>query len=244
MTEWYQAYYGADYAESVREIATPARAEAEVAFIVRETGLQLPAAVADVACGHGRHAVAFATRGFRVTGVDQNADFIAAGQAAAPAGTDLVVGDMRQPFGGPYNLITILFQSFGFFDDAENHAVLEVWSARLAPGGWFVLDVWNRDFIIRHFEPVRTWQASATLEVSEQRRFDPLSGQLTIHYRYRYADGAQHEYDGRFRLYAAAELRGLCEGAGLRVESLYGSLTGEPYDLDARRLIVFARKPG
>ena len=244
--DWFAQYYGERYADSVRPMLTEERSDAEVAFILRETGLRPPARVVDLACGFGRHALPFARRGYAVTGVDRNAEWIAqARQAAEGLDATFVVGDMREPLGGPYDLLASLFHSFGFFSDAENEAMLAGWSARLRDGGWLAMDIWNRDYMLRHWQPLHEWEPSATLRVREERDFDPLSGRLAIHYTYTYADGAApYTYDASFRLYAFTELRDLLARCGLTVAHTYGSLAGEPFSLDARRLVVFARKRG
>jgi SAM-dependent methyltransferase len=239
---WYTSYYGKQYADSVRGLLTPERTAAEVAFIRKVTNLQPPAAIADIACGEGRHARLFAAQGFEVTGIDQNPDFIASARGQAPAGADFLVGDMRDAVGGPYQLVMLLYHSFGFFADEENRCLLQSWSERLAPGGWCVVDVWNRDAIISHLQPPRVWQASSDLEVRENYAFDPLTGRSDVHYTYVYSDGSRYEYDASFRLYTYTELRDLLQSVGMTVDSVYGSLTGEPYSPDARRLVFFARK--
>jgi SAM-dependent methyltransferase len=244
MDDWYVSYYRTQYADSVRDLLTPERSLAEVEFILRETGIKPPANIADVACGEGRHAAVLAARGYRVLGVDQNADFLAKARAACAAhvAAEFVVGDMRQAIGGPFELVLSLFHSFGFFGDADNARMLKSWASRLAPGGAFVLDVWNRDRILRHFQPERTWQATQELRVTERSRFDPLIGRLYIHYAYDYAEGREVTHDASFRLYTPPELRALLAAAGVEIAGVYGSLIGEPFSLDAPRLVIFGRK--
>lgn len=244
MDEWYATYYREHYRDSVRRLLTPARTEDEVSFILRETRLTPPADVADVACGEGRHVLALARRGFQVMGIDLNSDFIAAAREGATGLGErarFFTSDMREALGGPYQMILSLFQSFGFFDDADNAKVLRVWSRRLAPGGYLVLDVWNRDFVLRHALNDYSWEAEPGLRVFERKTFDPVTGHLFIHYTYTHAEGQQFEYDARFRLYTPTELRDLLASVGIEVVSVYGSLTGEPFNLDARRLVVFGR---
>ncbi len=244
MDDWYISYYRSQYADSVRHLLTPERSLAEVEFILRETEIRPPASVADVACGEGRHAAILAARGYRVLGVDQNADFLAKARAATPAGAaaEYVVGDMRQALGGPFDLVLSLYHSFGYFGDADNVRMLKAWSSRLVPGGHCVLDVWNRDRILRAFQPERTWQAGPDLRVTEQCRFDPLSGRLAVHYVYAYSEGRQHSYDASFRLYTPPELRALLLAAGIEARAVYGSLVGEPFHLDAPRLVICGRR--
>lgn len=242
--DWTSAYYREQYADSVRPMLTEERSRAEVDFLLREMGLRPGAVIADVPCGFGRHARVFAERGFRVIGIDQNPDFIAAAREQLPDGVeaDLRVGDMRQAVGGPYDLVAILYHSFGFFSDAENRALLVDWAARLAPGGHLALDIWNRERILRVFAPERTWRASPDLEVTETSSFDPLSSRLAIHYRYVYGDGRRYEYDASHRLYTLTEIRDLFVAAGLAVRSVWGALDDIPYTLDAPRLVVIGQR--
>ena len=238
--DWTIAYYREQYADSVRPMLTEERSCAEVDFLLRETGLQPGAMVADVPCGSGRHTRIFAERGFRVVGIDQNADFIAAARKQLPSDVtcELHVGDMRQAFGGPYDLVAILYHSFGFFSDDENRALLVDWAARLAPGGYLALDIWNRERILRHFAPERIWQASPDLEVTESSTFDPLTSRLTIHYLYTYSDGRSYTYDASHRLYTLTEVHELFTAAGLELRSTWGALANTPYTLDAPRLVA------
>lgn len=241
---WYARYYGEDYAASVASALTAVRSAAEVEFILRETGAQPPAAVADVACGHGRHANLFAARGFNVTGVDQNAAYLERARVETPVGAPAryIQGDMREAVGGPYALVLSLFHSFGFFSDDDNRRMLQSWADALAPGGSFALDVWNRDGLLRRNTPGRAWQAAPDLSVEERYTYDALSGRSTIHYTYTYGDGRRREYEASFRLYTPAELRAMFSDAGLTVTALYGSLTGDTYTLDALRTVLFGKR--
>ena len=55
-------------------------------------------------------------------------------------------------------------------------------------------------------------------------------------------DGRQHERRFSLRLYSAVELKDLLKQCGFRQVDIYGSLGGQPYDQNAKRLVVVARK--
>ncbi|HEX8982923.1 MAG TPA: methyltransferase domain-containing protein [Ktedonobacterales bacterium] len=243
MNDWFAQYYAEQYADSVRGALTPERSDKEGAFVIRQTRLQAPARILDLACGEGRHSLAFARRGFSVTGIDRNDGWIK--KARAAAGTldvTFIAGDMRLPVGADYDLVACLYHSFGFFADEENEALIRNWAATLKPGGWFALDVWNRDFKLVHWQPMWEWAPNAELHVREEYGFDPMTSRLAIHYTYTYANGGRYELDASHRLYTFTELRDLFARAGLVVGDVFGSLNGDSYSLESRRLVIFARK--
>jgi SAM-dependent methyltransferase len=98
------------------------------------------ATVPDLCCGPGRHALEFARRGFRVTGVDRTACYLATARAAATREgltVECVQEDMRH-FHRPaaFDLALNLFSSFGYFaEKAENLRVLRQLHSSLTPGG-------------------------------------------------------------------------------------------------------------
>src|SRR5262245_2708448 len=74
-------------ASTVFTSAREARVPEQVAGICALTGVRSPAAILDLACGVGRHAVALATLGFSVTGVDVTPSYLeVAARRASEAG--------------------------------------------------------------------------------------------------------------------------------------------------------------
>lgn len=75
----------------------------------------------DVACGTGRHALAFADLGYDVTGVDINDELLLVAREAAGDRVRFLVGDMRdlRVDGGPFDIVTCLFDSIGYAQDND-----------------------------------------------------------------------------------------------------------------------------
>ena len=72
------------------KMRTDIMASAEVDQVVRLLDARSGAAVLDLGCGPGRHALALARRGFRVTGVDRTTHYLdAARRRAADQHLDL-----------------------------------------------------------------------------------------------------------------------------------------------------------
>ena len=58
-----------------------------------------------------------------------------------------------------------------------------------------------------------------------------------------FKDGERHEHTFELRLYTADQLMDLLRRAGFTDINAFGGYTGEPYDHEAMRLVVTARKP-
>lgn len=243
--EWPVAFFDDDYLKIYRPTFTAERTRQEVDFIVGSLGLGAGAAVLDLACGIGRHAIGMAQRGYRVTGVDFNPHYLEIATAeAATAAVEVhwQVADMREldfdrAFDGAYSYFT----SFGYFSDAENEDVLDRIARAVRPGGRFLLDVMHRDWLLTHPQQ-RTWtqrddgallmeetslDLRASRVISRQTLIDPAGGpQLT------------KEYD--LRAYTCAELSALLERAGFQVREVFGGPEGQEYSIESRRLILVA----
>ncbi len=246
MPEWFEdeAYW------EVLEprLFTPARwaaAADEADRIAALVNLPPGAAVLDLCCGPGRHALALARRGFRVTGVDRKRSFLDEGRRRAEADqltVEWVCADMRdfvraEAFDAALNLYT----SFGYFEEADDdRRVASNVCESLRPGGAFVLDLMGKEVLARVFKP-RRWTQEGDVVVLEEGRIEKAWTWLENRWLV-IKDGAVREFPVRQRLYSAAELMALLRQSGFREAAAYGDFAGGPYDENATRLVVAARK--
>jgi SAM-dependent methyltransferase len=229
------------------DLITPERTRAEVDFLEKALALAPGATILDLACGHGRHSIELARRGYAVTGQDLNAFFLAeAASAAQRAGVAVrwVHGDRRHiPFAGEFDAVVNLFTAFGYLEsDEEDRRVIHQVAKALRAGGQFVLDVINRRRVLRGYRD-REWRELADGSVVlAERRFDPASGRNYERRVRLWRDGTRQEVATVVRLYTLTELIALCKAAGLQCKAVYGSYTAEPLGLDAPRCILIAQK--
>ncbi len=229
-------------------LAAPARravAETEVAAILEATRPPSAARVLELGCGAGAHAVAFAARGFRVTGVDRSATLLeAAGRAAAEAGVEveLLRADFRT-FSRPaaFDLACSLNASFAYFDDATHRRLLRLLRRSLRGGGSLVLDTLG--------EGRAAWSGdAATHEIggarySVRRAFDESRGVLREEWTVE-RGGRPETFLCEQRLFTAAELTALAEEAGFAHARASSTLDGAaPYDARSLRLVLLAQRP-
>lgn len=156
---WYAELFGKESLRISESALTSDRTQHEVAQLIELLGLALGSVVLDLCCGHGRHAIALAERGYRITGLDLGAFFLkkAADDAAgAGAELELVHSDVRSiPFQEESDAIVNGFSSCGYLENAEeDQRVLDQVRKVLKPGaGSSSKRSIRRGY--RHFQPPR-----------------------------------------------------------------------------------------
>ncbi|MFL5938178.1 MAG: SAM-dependent methyltransferase [Gaiellaceae bacterium] len=243
-SDWFDGYFEEEWLDEIALNIPEERTRKEVDFVLERLELEPRARVLDVACGHGRHSLELARRGFRVTGVDLSPRSIElAREAAASEGLDatFVERDARElDFDAEFDASINLFTSvLGYFDEeAENRRVVEAVARALRPGGSFLVDTINLLSLARGFQELH-WEdfASGTLMV-EHRAFDFERGRSVADWMFVSRDGSRKTIRHSLRVYAPHELIAMFEAAGLDVVGRWGSFDGDEISFDAWRLIL------
>ncbi|MGB9666562.1 MAG: methyltransferase domain-containing protein [Candidatus Cryosericum sp.] len=240
--DWTQNYFDEVYRRLFLETVDPARTAYQVRGLLRMCPLLPGASVLDVGCGVGRHGLALAGLGFHVIGIDSNPDYILECRnraAAQGVSADFFAMDSRtMSLDRRVDLAISLWSSFGYYGETGDVQVLERIADHLRSGGRLVIDVENRDYIVKHFVP-QEWHEHGDEVVLESRRFDPING--TVSTRRVVVSGVErHEYRRVLRMYTGNELSVLLRRAGLRIERWYGDYDGSRLGSDSRRMIAVA----
>lgn len=248
MSEWHD---NDDFWESVAPVLFSQerfkKAVTEVEQILTLLDAAPGVAVLDLACGAGRHAIQFAKRGFRVTGVDRTNSYLDDARARASEqglAIEWVHADMRDfSRESAFDIAVSMLTSFGYFaDPSEDLRVVENVLASLLPGGRFVMELMGKEVLARTFRP-RDWheEPDGTILLEERHVSDDWS-RLDARWII-LKDDRRREYRFVLRLYCAAELKALLDRAGFEEVRIYGSLAGAPHDHEAQRLVAVAQKP-
>ncbi len=245
---WYEELFNQDYDRVYFPAFTSERNISEVCFI--ESVLLTPKGgqILDLACGHGRHALELAKRGFQVVGIDLSQRFIDMAKQSARETqlqtAEFLVGDMRESyFVNRFDGAISYFTSFGYFSDQENQKVLDNVSKALLKGGFFLIDTVNRDWTIHKVEnqPRRWDEIEPDFFMLEDISFDAHTSR--IHTKRIIFDKGQRramEYD--IKLYTHAELEDMLEETGLKVISSFGGKDLSPYSVSSPRMIIVSQK--
>jgi SAM-dependent methyltransferase len=246
MPEWFEdeTFWETLYAFLFPEAKFTA-AEAEVDKALRLVGFS-GQSVLDLACGPGRHSLALARRGYRVTGVDRSRYLLDKARALAGQGgvdVEWVEADMRS-FVRPeaFDLGLSLFSSFGYFEtDEDNRLVLQNLWRSLRPGGVCVLDLMGRETLARRFQPVLCHELpDGGLLVDRPLVLDDWTRVQSEWILIR--GESARRFHIRLRLYSGNELKQLLSQVGFSRVHLWGDLDGNPYGADARRLVAVGWK--
>jgi hypothetical protein len=134
-----------------------------------------------------------------------------------------------------------MFTSFGYFDCRDdNRRVVENAFRSLRSGGRLLVDTVGKE-IVAHVFRRREWRPVNGGMIIEERKI--VDNWSRIENRWvLIKDGVQRECRFAHWLYSAAEMQDLFAACGFRGIKTYGALDGRPYDDEAQRLVVIARK--
>jgi SAM-dependent methyltransferase len=232
--------FGEDYLYFAGGQLTDERSERDVDDIVRFLGLEAGDTVLDAPCGHGRISNRLAERGMHVVGIDASALFVETAQAGGTT-AEHRVGDLRElPVDGPFDAVLSWFTSFGYFDDSGNRQVLAEYRRVLRPGGRLLLELHNRDELVRRFTPAPFGQV---VQIGDDMRidtseFDPVEGRMETD-RIVVREGQVRRTHFSVRMPTITELRAWLDEAGF-TEASFTARDGGPPSIHRPRLVVVA----
>ena len=241
---WYKDWFNSENYLKVYKHRDESEAERLVTLIEENSNLEPQSSVLDMACGAGRHAIAFAKKGFKVTAVDLSQRLLAeAKKNSIEAGVniDYVLSDIldynsEQQF----NLIVNLFTSIGYFEkDDENFAVVKKAYSLLKKEGYFVLDYFNKDFLLKNLVPTSIISENG-LKITQNRSIlgNRVVKKITIE-----KDGSIDEFYESVRLYSYEEMSRMLIQTGFDIKIEMGDFLGNSFQKEnSPRLIFFAVK--
>lgn len=226
----------------------------ELAFYLRRAE-RAGRRVLELASGTGRLTVPLLQAGLDVTGLDRSLGMLdRARRQAAAVGVSgrWVCADMRDfALGASFDLIFLPINSICHLEaNADLEACLQTVRRHLAPGGVFVIDVFNPSLEILTRDPQR-WhdlgeypnEDGRVIRLSERNRYDKASQINAITWRFEWDGHAPVELALRMRQYFPQELDGQVTRAGLRILAKFGNYGEKPFQSDSQQQLIVAGLP-
>ncbi|MFC4999785.1 SAM-dependent methyltransferase [Dactylosporangium cerinum] len=243
---WYADFFTELPNEFWRRAAVPELTTADVGFVQERLGLAPGSRLLDVPCGSGRHSLALAALGHRVTGVDISAEAIGhARRAAATAGAeiDFMVADMRDvPRTGDFDAVLCLGNSFGYLEPADLTVFIAAAAAALRPGGGFVVDFSAAaETVLPGFTGQDRVMRTGDITVEAAIEYDVLTSRMLSRYTFIRGD-ERLDATAVHHVYTSGHIGALLRDGGFTDVTLFGGPDDAPYTMGSDRLLVTARR--
>ena len=114
----------------------------------------------------------------------------------------------------------------------------------LRPGGMFLLDVVNRDFVAQH-QPSQVWYEGDSCVCMDDMSLDFITSRLRVKRSIILDDGRTRESTYSVRLYALHELGKILHDVGFRITEASGhpAMPGVFFGQCSPRIIILAQRP-
>ena len=241
---WYKEWFDSEDYLKVYSHRDEAEAEKLVDLIIKNINLEPQSSLLDMACGAGRHAIVFAKMGFNVTAVDLSQRLLSEAKKNAfnaEVIIDFVLSDiMDYKVSKKFDLAVNLFTSIGYFeDDEENYAVIKKAYNMLNESGYFILDYFNKDFLMKNLIPTSVLSLNG-LRIVQNRS---IKGKRVVKKIIIEKNGLIEEFYESVRLYSYDEMWNIINETGFTVIKIFGDFNGNEYEKETSpRLIFFAKK--
>jgi len=216
-----------------------------------------PHRILDMNCGIGRHSVELAGRGIKMLGTDISPKYIeVAEEKARGAGvsekTDFRVADMRKiadKLSGeePFDGIICLQTALGYYDDSTEEDIICQCYKLVKPGGFFALDIANRDWLLQHYAN-SSYQQIGDYRVLQTRKYDVWKSRNVDTWTFLRKKDDSHFEEIKaisldFRLWSPHELISLFKKAGFEYKGIYDGLPASPpnHELTSTNTMEFMR---
>jgi SAM-dependent methyltransferase len=243
---WWEELFNDDYLRTMEKL-TDKQVAREATFIEESLGVERGGAVLDLACGTGRQAIELARRGYQVVGFDLSLAMLSrAGEEAQSRSVKLnfVQGDMREmTFEEQFDGVYCWNTGFGYFEEEKNAHVVDRVRHSLKSGGLFLLDVVNRDFIMRQ-SPSLVWFEGDGCVCMDEMIIDVITSRMKVKRTLMLDDGRTREIEYSMRVYSLHELGKILHDHGFKVCEVSGRVSTPGVFLgdESPRTIILAEK--
>ena len=247
--QWYKKSWTLD----VEDASWVEHTAQEVRFVIQVLQLHGHERVLDMACGYGRHALEFASKGHSVVGVDITPEYIEEARRRATErqiDAEFTCADLREVwFSEEFDVVLNLADgAIGYLEnDDENLKIFDLIASALKPGGKHLMGLCNAAFARAHF-PRRHWEiGKRSIALADFEWGDANSRMLYRGCTLKYGDTLTEPkpaHPSTTRLYTLEELRDILRARNMVVTGAFGGYdTALSVSDDDFALVVCSKKP-
>ncbi len=241
--EWFEYWFDSKYYHLLYKNRSQDEATQFVEHFANWAKMKPGDTLLDLACGKGRHSLAFSKRGLQVTGVDLSFESIEFAKKFETESLQFFVHDMRKIFRIKYfDFVCNLFTSFGYFPNKNDNrlAAISIYEC-LKPQGIFLIDFVNKQFALNniHANPQEQLQIQG-IDFSIERLFQDNQYVKNIQVK----DGEQlFQFQERVNSFELDELKAVFEKVGFKFKQVFGDYDFGEYDeqKSPRMILIFEK---
>ncbi len=245
--EWFKVWFASQFYDLLYKHRDENEARIFVNTIIKKLNPNPNYPVLDLACGKGRHSIAFAMKNFNVIGIDITERFINEAKNKAKKlnlkNITFLTGDIRNfNLNKQFGVILNAFTSFGYFDNIEdNIKVLNNVRKHLKQEGIFILDYLNRSQVLKAVaeNPEMTFTEQG---IKFHIKKEIKNGFVCKYIEITTPEGKNERFYEKVKLFSKEELRNLISNCGLTVREVWGDYYGNFYSEEAPRMIFICEK--
>lgn len=254
-TEWWKTGFNNAYLRRLLSLYPEHGENTEVSFLIKCVPIKKEDAVLDLACGCGRHEIAFAKREYPdVTGIDYSADFIKeARKRAKSVHLPICVrrGDIRfYSAKKPFDVVLLIGNSLGYGSDRDHLRMLSNAYHNLKKKGAFVLEIPNGYRHLANRKERETWRDEKVIDgkkyiVNVFSTHKAGTNMVTSEWRVTRKENNRTNFRLKAinRYYLSGEMKEMLRRAGFRSIRTFGSWHGAKFhEKRSARLIVICKK--
>lgn len=212
--------------------------------------------VLDLCCGHGRHALRLAEKGFNVTGIDISPIAIKHAEELAESmkvkdRVEFLIGDARKVLKllkkkkSLFNASLSMWTSMGYYDIETDRSILKQLNKLTSSAGVLVVQMTNRDFIVKHFQSfdINNFE---DYELHEHRTMNFENSRMESTWKFYKKNGETLKHLAtvpvNHRTYSLHELVELLKSSGWEYVDSYGNLEMQPVTPDTNMITIIGKK--
>ena len=240
------SYFDGYYKEIWRNIIPDELTNKEVDFIFSYFNLQQGSNVLDIMCGYGRHAIALAKKGIKITAVDNLPDYINEIKNVAEK-ENLPLQAFQADIANYkteslFDLVICMGNSLNFFTPQDTSCILASISSSLKLGAHLLINTWSlAEIVIKNFKD-KSWSTVGDLKLLADSKFLFHPTRIETQSIIISVDGKEEIKTGIDYIYSINEMEMMLKNAGLSVKEVYSIPGKKKFTIGEPRAYIIAQK--